>query len=257
MHATMYLTKILKNHGWECCSKDEEMIIEPLHPNSMKELELTLGPDLEAESKQLEADKGFSHREAIGELIFRHAICCPDIGYAVAKSSEFSTSPAKCHYKVVKCMYCYFQRTKDWGLINLRQEPHMELPEGKHTRRPSNETDLFLLGLKRKINLEFTLMLHMQLTSNVAAIAYSAKWQIPMTTSLTEAEFVHTVSAAKMAKYLCTVLNELGITHHGPTMFYKDNAAAIMMVNANKPNDCTWHIRISYFALQEWVQEGK
>eukprot|EP00957_Ditylum_brightwellii_P087575 6667110-Ditylum_brightwellii.AAC.1 len=38
-------------------------------------------------------------------------------------------------------------------------------------------------------------------------------------------------------------------------MVYKDNAAAIMMANANKPNGCTCHIDMSYFALQEWVQE--
>eukprot|EP00957_Ditylum_brightwellii_P119617 9126303-Ditylum_brightwellii.AAC.1 len=60
-----------------------------------------------------------------------------------------------------------------------------------------------------------------------------------------------------MAKYLCTVLNELGIAQHGPTIIYEDNAAAIMMVNANKPNGCTQHINVSYFAWQEWVQERK
>eukprot|EP00957_Ditylum_brightwellii_P064498 4894677-Ditylum_brightwellii.AAC.1 len=74
-----------------------------------------------------------------------------------------------------------------------------------------------------------------------------------MATSSTEAEFVQAISAIKMAKYLHTILNELGIAQHKPTMVYEDNAAAIMMANANKPNDCTWHIDMSYFALQEWI----
>eukprot|EP00957_Ditylum_brightwellii_P097958 7461182-Ditylum_brightwellii.AAC.1 len=60
-----------------------------------------------------------------------------------------------------------------------------------------------------------------------------------------------------MAMYLCTVLNKLRIIQHSPTMIYKDNAAAIMMANANKPNRHTRSINISYFVLQEWVQEGK
>eukprot|EP00957_Ditylum_brightwellii_P164448 12519960-Ditylum_brightwellii.AAC.1 len=60
-----------------------------------------------------------------------------------------------------------------------------------------------------------------------------------------------------MAKYLCAVSNELGIIQHGSTMIYEDNTAAITMTNANKPNGCTSHINISYFALQEWLQEGK
>eukprot|EP00957_Ditylum_brightwellii_P138223 10536368-Ditylum_brightwellii.AAC.1 len=122
-------------------------------------------------------------------------------------------------------MFHYLGQIKDWGLTYWRQEPCMELPEGKHTGRTT--------------------------------ITYSAKWQITVATSSTEAEFVQAISAAKMAKYLRTVLNELGITQHSPTMIYKDNIAAIMVANANKPNGCNWHIDISYFALQEWVQERK
>eukprot|EP00957_Ditylum_brightwellii_P039552 2992154-Ditylum_brightwellii.AAC.1 len=117
MHATAYLTNILKNHGWECCPKDEEKIIEPIHPNSIKELESAARPESEAESKQLEADKGFSYQAAIGKLIFAYVICCPDIGYAVAELSIFSTSPAQCYYKAVNCVFCYLRETNDWGLI--------------------------------------------------------------------------------------------------------------------------------------------
>eukprot|EP00957_Ditylum_brightwellii_P016714 1257359-Ditylum_brightwellii.AAC.1 len=60
-----------------------------------------------------------------------------------------------------------------------------------------------------------------------------------------------------MAKYLHAILNKLGITQHCPTMIYKDNTTTIMMANANKSNSHTCHINISYFLLQEWVQEGK
>eukprot|EP00957_Ditylum_brightwellii_P070852 5384120-Ditylum_brightwellii.AAC.1 len=80
MHTTTYLSKTLKNHGWECCPKDEEKIIEPIHPNSIKELESSTGPEPEAESKQLEIGKG----------------------HAVAELSKSSTSPVQHHYKAVK-----------------------------------------------------------------------------------------------------------------------------------------------------------
>eukprot|EP00957_Ditylum_brightwellii_P200260 15266380-Ditylum_brightwellii.AAC.1 len=39
-------------------------------------------------------------------------------------------------------------------------------------------------------------------------------------------------------------------------MIYEDNATAIMMANASKPNDRTRHIDISYFAIEEWVSKG-
>eukprot|EP00957_Ditylum_brightwellii_P085146 6473867-Ditylum_brightwellii.AAC.1 len=62
--------------------------------------------------------------------------------------------------------------------------------------------------------------------------------------------------ATKMAKYLQTILNELGIQQCGPTMIYEDNAAAIMMANNSRPNGWTQHIDRNYFLLQEWVTYG-
>eukprot|EP00957_Ditylum_brightwellii_P034516 2617106-Ditylum_brightwellii.AAC.1 len=52
------------------------------------------------------------------------------------------------------------------------------------------------------------------------AIAYSAKWKITVTTSSIEAEFVQAVLAAKMAKYLQTVLNKLEMQQCGATIIY-------------------------------------
>eukprot|EP00957_Ditylum_brightwellii_P097595 7432175-Ditylum_brightwellii.AAC.1 len=90
MHAKTYTTKVLKNHGWDFRMKEKDKIIKPINPDSIKELETTIGPTSEAESNQLGAEKGFSYHGAIG------------IGYAVAKLSKFSTSPVCCHYKVIK-----------------------------------------------------------------------------------------------------------------------------------------------------------
>eukprot|EP00957_Ditylum_brightwellii_P076365 5803792-Ditylum_brightwellii.AAC.1 len=84
-------------------------------------------------------------------------------------------------------------------------------------------------------------------------IAYSTKWQITVATSSSKAEFIQAVLVTKMAKYLQTALNKLGIQQCGPTMTYEDNAAVITMANNSSPNEQTQHIDISYFALQEWV----
>eukprot|EP00957_Ditylum_brightwellii_P136818 10433136-Ditylum_brightwellii.AAC.1 len=112
MHAKTYLSKLLKNHGWECGTKEEDKIIEPIYPDSIKESETTVGPSSEAESNQLEVEE--------------------DIGYVVAKLSKFSASTACCHYKAIKQVYCYLCQTIDWGLIFWRQELRDDLPEGTH-----------------------------------------------------------------------------------------------------------------------------
>eukprot|EP00957_Ditylum_brightwellii_P087576 6667110-Ditylum_brightwellii.AAC.2 len=205
MHASTYLSKILKNCGWECCPKDEAKSIEHIHPNSIKELESTTSPESEVECKQREAKE--------------------DIGYAVAELSKFSTTPAQCHHKAVKCIFCYLCQIKEWGLMYWRQEPHEELPAGEHMQQTLNISDLQFIGPKeghqlriymyaahatdfkccRSIGGQAALFVGM-------AIAYLAKWQITVATSSTAAEFVQAVSVEKMVKYLCTILNKLGIT---------------------------------------------
>eukprot|EP00957_Ditylum_brightwellii_P171056 13021828-Ditylum_brightwellii.AAC.1 len=88
------------------------------------------------------------------------------------------------------------------------------------------------------------------------AIAYRAKWHQKVSTSLTEVEFIQATSAAKMAKYIQVILKELKIKQYGPTIMYKDNATAIMMVKASEPNRRTRHINISYFTIQEWAEKA-
>eukprot|EP00957_Ditylum_brightwellii_P178605 13604810-Ditylum_brightwellii.AAC.1 len=103
MHAKTYLNKILKNHGWECATKEEDKIIQPIHPDSIKEFESAIVPSSEVESNQPEVEE--------------------DIGYGVAELSKFSASPACCHYKAIKRLYLYLQQTIDWGIIFWRHEP--------------------------------------------------------------------------------------------------------------------------------------
>eukprot|EP00957_Ditylum_brightwellii_P128741 9821213-Ditylum_brightwellii.AAC.1 len=114
---------------------------------------------------------------------------------------------------------------KEWGQIYWRQDPHQELPKGKHTSQLLSKFDLCFIGPKEghqlQIYVDATHATDLKCCRSIGgqttlftrtAIIYLAKWQITIATSSTEAEFVQAVSAAKMAKYLCTILNKLGIT---------------------------------------------
>jgi len=89
-----------------------------------------------------------------------------------------------------------------------------------------------------------------------ASIAYKSKVQATVATSSSESELIAAVSAAKIAKYLRSVLKELGFEQDGPTTLYEDNKAAIDMINHNKPTPRTRHVDIQYFAIQEWRERG-
>ena len=64
------------------------------------------------------------------------------------------------------------------------------------------------------------------------------------------------VQAAKIAKYLRSILAELGHPQPGPTVLYEDNEAAIHVANNVRPTQRTRHVDIGWFAIQEWVQNG-
>jgi hypothetical protein len=89
-----------------------------------------------------------------------------------------------------------------------------------------------------------------------AAIAYRSKTQTVTATSSTEAEFIAAVLAAKCARYLRSVLRELGFPQRDPTILYEDNASAIKIVNARHTTDRSRHIDIQYFAIQDWKEAG-
>lgn len=89
-----------------------------------------------------------------------------------------------------------------------------------------------------------------------AAVAFRSKLQAVVATSSTEAEFIAAVRATKTAKYLRSVLAELGFPQTGPTILYEDNEAAILMTNAGKPTQRSRHIDIQHFASQEWKRNG-
>ncbi len=89
-----------------------------------------------------------------------------------------------------------------------------------------------------------------------AAIAYKSKLQTVIATSLTEAEFVAAVHAAKTARYLWSILKDVGFAQQRPTVLYKDNEAAIAMINQCKPTTHSCHIDVQFFAIQEWCKQG-
>ena len=102
---------------------------------------------------------------------------------------------------------------------------------------------------------------HLSLTGIVfclasGAITYKSKLQASVATSFTEAKFITTVHAAKIAKYFCTILHEFGIPQEGLTPLYEDNISAIAMTNEHKQTPNLRHIDIQHFAIQEWQCHG-
>jgi hypothetical protein len=269
IHVGKYIGKILANHGWEQGSKAESRLIDPLHPSAFKELEETAPLTSPAEKAELERSAGFAYRNAIGELLYAFVTCRLDIGYAMAELSKFSSAPAACHYAATKRVYRYLRQTQKEGMVYWRPRPREDLPHVPLVCCSVDEIDLKLPYPTEIDQLAAYVdaahancsKTHRSLGAEVfclagAAIYYRAKWIIVICTSSTQAEFVVCVRAGKSARYLRSILKQLGLPQRSATLIYVDNLAAIMMANAGKPTERSRHIDVQFFALLQWVKDG-
>jgi len=87
-------------------------------------------------------------------------------------------------------------------------------------------------------------------------IVYRSKTQGVNALSSTEAEFIAAVMAAKTARYLQSMLTELGFPQLKPTQIFEDNESTIRIVNTRVPTERTRHIDIRFFAIQAWKEQG-
>jgi hypothetical protein len=266
-----YIDRILQTHGWETPGARESDRFDsvPMSVDSASNLLDKVGP-LEAtpEHSDLEQEIGFSYRQVLGEVVYAYVVCRLDIAFAVTLLSRFATAPAREHYLALKNIVKYLRRTRDWGIIYWREQPVDSLP-AVPLDHPTLDTSLPpfpthpLLQLVGYVDAAYATdtLTRRSITGLVfclagGTIAYKSKMQATVATSSTEAEFIAAVHAAKLAKYLRSVLEELGFAQEGPTPLYEDNLAAIAMINQKKPTSRSRHIDIQYFAIQEWKRRG-
>ena len=271
-----YIDRLVTSHGW----KEEKRIkniaktISPLNSEALKQVHTQKGP-LEGtpEHRALEDKHGFGHRTLLGEMMYAHVTCRPDIGYAITLLSKFSSSPSEYHYACLKNVARYLRATKDWGIQFSRpcvsNDPELSKSEPPQAIRqvdklpsyPESISQGKLIGFvdaayandleKRRSTTGYVF------TYSGGAIVYRSKTQSLTALSSTEAEFIAAVTASKTAKYIRSVLAELGFEQAGPTPIYEDNKPTIDIVSSRKPTERTRHIDIRFFAIQDWVHESK
>jgi hypothetical protein len=138
IHSESYIDKILAAHGWSIPNRDATSTIELIHPQTVKDLELIIGPLAESPlAIALEKKWGFNYRQCLGELIYAFITTRPDIGPAVATVAKFVAHPADCRYVAVKRLYRYLRQTRTLGVVYWRSEPRMDLPVCRQCGTPS------------------------------------------------------------------------------------------------------------------------
>ena len=86
-----------------------------------------------------------------------------------------------------------------------------------------------------------------------APVVYCLRFQLKISLSSTESEFIAAANASKISLYLQLIQTQLGLEPVNATKLYEDNAAAIAMANAHRPTRRTRHLDIKHFALLDWT----
>ena len=266
-----YIRRVLATHMWSAEPASEPTKpISPLPGDAITQMYSHTGPpEGTPEYAALARKHGFSYRTLLGELLYAYVTCRPDIGYAVVTLSKFSTCPHDVHYALLKKVAKYLRSEINWAIIYKKPKTDPSLPKSTHPRLsadpefpdfplPKSLTDLVCFVdaahanelKKRRSTTGYTFMLA------GGVVSYRCKTQSITTTSSTEAEFLAAVLAAKQARYLRSVMRELGFYQKHPTCIYDDNKSAIQMINARVPTDRSRHIDIQHFAIQDWKDAG-
>jgi hypothetical protein len=264
-----YIDKLLAHYGWSSSgSRDtNEKPIEPLTDLTTQQMfgDYVSAPrDGTAEYRDLEMAAEFSYRSVLGALIYAYVVSRPDIGYAVTTLARFSDHPAKIHYDALRRVARYLRMTKNWGKFYWRQTLIPSLPPGTFQPLVSDPTlpafpqPLSPTELAGYVDAAHAtdLVTRRSITGLVfmfggGPLAYKSKIQSTVSMSSTETEFLADVHAAKIAKYLRSILLELGYPQLGPTTLFEHNAASFLMVKASRPTPRARHIDIQQFALQK------
>ena len=195
-----------------------------------------------------EVDAGFSYCSILGCVIYIYVVARLDIGFAIILLARFSDHPVKIHVDSLRRLARYLRMTKDWGLIYWRPAPIATLPLSNFVVLLSDPSLSVFPQPQLSISLPgYVVATHAtdlstrrSITSLAfilcgGPIAYKLKEQPTVWTNSTEADVVAAVQGAKIAKYLRTILLKLDYAQPDPTVLYKDNQAAILIINASRP----------------------
>jgi hypothetical protein len=270
LYCATYIRKLQKAHGWNEVSTRKSL--EPIDPKMVKELESTVGPDIESkEGKELRKQNGFNYRGVVGEIVYANITGRPDYTFAASILSRFNTCPAQCHYDAAKRALKTLIRSPDEGIWYWRRGVRNELPPTDHEPRKMEEfekkfpilKDPFLVSGICDVSIAPNILMRRSfgasliMLANVYLIMWTGKLQPVVASSTGEGEFIQLVLTAKKVKYVRTVMEEFGFPQKAPSPIFGDNLSSIMMANNVRPTDRTRHMDIRWFALQEWIHVDK
>lgn len=181
------------------------------------------------------------YRSVVGSLQYL-AFTRPDISYAVNRLSQYMHMPTTDHWQAVKRVLRYLAGTTTHGIF-LRKGNTLSLHAYSDADWAGDTDDYvstngYIVYLGRH------------------PISWSSKKQNGVTRSSTEAEYRSVANASSEMMWVCSLLEELGITLPKTPVIYCDNVGATYLCANPVFHSRMKHIALDYHFIRNQVQAG-
>jgi hypothetical protein len=189
------------------------------------------------------------YQSAVGAIMYAMLGTRPDIAFAVASLSQFSSNPGQPHWMAVKHVLRYLHGTIDYKLTygtTRRANPCPQLPDfhgfcdsdwgADRDDRRSVTGYVFMLG--------------------GGAVSWQAKKQHTVALSSVEAEYMASTQATKEALWWRTFLSELGMPAGTTTVIHSDSQGSIALSKNPEHHARSKHIDIRHHFVREQIMAG-
>ena len=202
-------------------------------------LSVQMSPKTEEERTAMEQ---IPYRKAVGSLMYLMVSTRPDLAAAVGRVSRFGENPGPEHWRAVKWILKYLQKTKSHGLT-FRKQGKVQITgycDSDHngcidTRRSTTGYVMKLGG---------------------GSISWCSRRQKTVALSSCEAEYMAACEATREATWESKLLKELGYNGVCPIDIRSDSQSAIALIDNPVFHDKTKHIAAKYHFVREKVEDG-
>jgi hypothetical protein len=219
-----YIESILKREGMMNASP----VKTPL------DLKTILEPNPEGE----EGNRSNAFACLIGSLQYLSTATRPDITYAVNRLSAYTANPSMVHYTAAKRILRYLAGTKNFGITYSRGRTYLQFQGENPFYGYADVAYANSDGLRSTTGYVFI--------ASGGAITWGSKKQSLVALSSTEAEYIALSEAARDAKWLEALYDELSYSRKGPILLLGDNNGSLAIANNSQYHKRSKHIDIRY-----------
>lgn len=184
------------------------------------------------------------YQSAVGAIMYAMLGTRPDIAFAIASLSQFSSNPGRSHWESVKHVLRYLRGTVDYKLTyglkgnsKLLFDGYCDSDWGSNVDDCRSVTGyVFMLG--------------------GGAVSWQSKKQPTVALSSVEAEYMAATQATKEALWWRKFLQGVGIQVHPTTVIHSDSQGSIALSKNPEHHARSKHIDIRHHFVREQVVSG-